>query len=117
MARTIFLEHYRICLGSDATPNELGRDGGVIVYEAVDERSREAVALTLVPVGSIDPALRERFEEQDLHSRIPGIGDGESRDSEGIFKDTAKGACDAGYDPGTGTAAPVGRRGDGYRQD
>jgi hypothetical protein len=64
MARTIFLEHYRICLGSDGTPNELGRDGDAIVYEAVDERSREPVALTLVPVENIDPALRERFEEQ-----------------------------------------------------
>jgi len=64
MARTFFLEHYRICLGSDATPNELGRDGGVIVYEAVDERSREPVAVTLVPVESIDPALRNKFEEQ-----------------------------------------------------
>ena len=39
MARTIFLEHYRICLGSDGTANELGRDGDAIVYEAVDERS------------------------------------------------------------------------------
>jgi hypothetical protein len=64
MERKTLLEHYRVCLGSDGTPNELGRDGGVIVYEAVDERSREPVALTLVPVESIDPALRERFEEQ-----------------------------------------------------
>ena len=64
MARTNFLQHYRVCLGSDGTPNELGRDGGAIAYEAVDERSREPVALTLVPVESIDPALREQFEEQ-----------------------------------------------------
>ena len=33
MARTIFLQHYRVCLGSDGTPNELGRDGGAIAYE------------------------------------------------------------------------------------
>jgi hypothetical protein len=64
MERITLLEHYRVCLGSDGTPNELGRDGGVIVYEAVDERSREPVAVTLVPVESIDHALRERFEEQ-----------------------------------------------------
>ena len=63
MARTIFLQHYRVCLGSDGTPNELGRDGDAIAYEAVDERTREPVALTLVPVESIDPALREQFEE------------------------------------------------------
>jgi hypothetical protein len=64
MERKILLEHYRVSFGSDGTPNELGRDGDAIVYEAVDERSREPVALTLVPVESIDPALRERFEEQ-----------------------------------------------------
>jgi len=64
MERTTLLEHYRVCLGSDGTPNELGRDGGAIAYEGVDERSREPVALTLVPVESIDPALRDKFEEQ-----------------------------------------------------
>jgi serine/threonine protein kinase len=64
MERTIFLQHYRVCLGSDGAPNELGRDGAAIAYEAIDERSREPVALTLVPVESIDPAVREQFEEQ-----------------------------------------------------
>src|SRR5439155_10212981 len=64
MERTTFLEHYRVHLGSDGTPNELGRDGAVIAYEAVDERSGEPVALTLVPIESIDPALRQQFEEQ-----------------------------------------------------
>jgi hypothetical protein len=64
MERTTLLEHYRVCPGSDGTPNELGRDGGAIAYEGVDERSHEPVALTLVPVESIDPALRDKFEEQ-----------------------------------------------------
>src|SRR4029077_19125866 len=64
MERTIFLQHYRVCLGSDGAPNELGRDGAAIAYEAVDERSREPVALTVVPVESIDPSVREQFEEQ-----------------------------------------------------
>jgi hypothetical protein len=64
MERTIFLQHYRVCLGSDRAPNELGRDGAAIAYEAVDERSREQVALTVVPVESIDPTVREQFEEQ-----------------------------------------------------
>src|SRR5438477_7107913 len=64
MERTIFLQHYRVCLGSDGTPNELGRDGAVIAYEAVDQRSGEPVALTLVPIESIDAAFREQFEEQ-----------------------------------------------------
>src|SRR5213593_4293697 len=64
MERTIFLQHYRVCLSSDGTPDELGRDGAAIAYEAVDERSDEPVALTLLPVESIDPAVREQFEEQ-----------------------------------------------------
>jgi len=64
MERTIFLQHYRVCLGSDGEPNELGRDGAVIAYEAVDERTGEPVALTLVPIDSVNPALRDQFEEQ-----------------------------------------------------
>ncbi|KAF5408330.1 MAG: Protein kinase domain protein [Candidatus Udaeobacter sp.] len=64
MERTIFLQHYRVCLGSDGEPNELGRDGAVVAYEAVDERSGEPVALTLVPTDSVSPALRDQFEEQ-----------------------------------------------------
>jgi serine/threonine protein kinase len=64
MERTIFLQHYRVCLGSDGEPNELGRDGSVIAYEAVDDRSGEPVALTLVPLESVDSGFREQFEEQ-----------------------------------------------------
>ncbi len=64
MERTIFLQHYRVCTGYDGTPNELGRDGAVAVYEAVDERSGDPVALTLVPIESIDSSSREQFEDQ-----------------------------------------------------
>jgi serine/threonine protein kinase len=64
MERTIFLQHYRVCLGSDGEPNELGRDGSVTSYEAVDERTGEAVALTMVPTESVSPAMREQFEDQ-----------------------------------------------------
>jgi serine/threonine protein kinase len=64
MERTIFLQHYRVSVSSDGAPNELGRDGAVVAYDAMDVRSNEPVALTLVPVGSIDPSVREHFEEQ-----------------------------------------------------
>ena len=64
MERTIFLQHYRISFDPDGEPNELGRDGTVIAYEAVDERSGEQVVLTLVPTDSVDPTHREQFEEQ-----------------------------------------------------
>ena len=69
MERKTLLEHYRLCLGSDGTPNELGRDGDAIAYEAVDERSNEAVALTLVPVENIDPALRAALERRGWRDR------------------------------------------------
>jgi serine/threonine protein kinase len=64
MARTTFLEHYRVCIGYDGAPTELGRDGGAVAYEAIDQRSSEPVVVTLVPVEGIDSAVREQFEEQ-----------------------------------------------------
>jgi len=64
MERTIFLQHYRICLRSDGTPRELSRDGAAITYEAVDERSREPVDLKLIPLENIDPDVPGQLEEQ-----------------------------------------------------
>src|SRR5438876_11260609 len=64
MERTIFLQHYRVCLRSDGTPRELSRDGAAITYEAVDERTREPVDLKLIPLESIDSGVREKLDEQ-----------------------------------------------------
>jgi serine/threonine protein kinase len=64
MERTTFLEHYCISLSSEGAPRELGRTGAAITYKAIDERSGDTVALTLIPIASIDPATREQFEEQ-----------------------------------------------------
>src|SRR5881396_3108903 len=64
MERTIFLQHYRVCLKSDGTPRELSRDGAAITYEAVDERSREPVDLKLIPLQNIDPDIPGQLEEQ-----------------------------------------------------
>src|SRR5882724_1165923 len=64
MERTTFLEHYRASLSSEGAPRELNRTGAAITYKAIDERSGDAVALTLIPIASIDPASREQFEEQ-----------------------------------------------------
>jgi protein kinase-like protein len=64
MERTIFLQHYRVCLKSDGTPRELSRDGAAITYEAVDERSREPVDLKLIPLQNIDPDVPGQLEEQ-----------------------------------------------------
>ena len=64
MERTIFLQHYRVRLGSDGAPREISRDAAAITYEAVDERSREPVDLKLIPLEGIDPGVRELLEEQ-----------------------------------------------------
>src|SRR6266436_9282436 len=64
MERTIFLQHYRVCLRSDGTPRELSRDGAAITYEAVDERSREPVDLKLIPLENIDPDVPGQLEAQ-----------------------------------------------------
>ena len=64
MEQTTFLGHYRISVDDSTAPRELGRAGAAITYKAVDESSGEPVALTLIPVSSIDPAARNQFEEQ-----------------------------------------------------
>jgi serine/threonine protein kinase len=64
MERTIFLQHYHICLRSDGTPRELSRDGAAITYAAVDERSREPVDLKVIPLQNIDPDVPRQLEEQ-----------------------------------------------------
>src|SRR5438874_2895869 len=64
MERTIYLQHYRVCLRSDGTPRELSRDGAAITYEAVDERTREPVDLKLIPLQNIDPDVPGQLEEQ-----------------------------------------------------
>src|SRR6266567_7402756 len=64
MERTIFLQHYRVCLKSDGTPREISRDGAAITYEAADERTREAVDLKLIPLESLEPGVREQLQEQ-----------------------------------------------------
>jgi len=64
MERTIFLQHYRVRLTSDGTPRELSGDGAAIIYEAVDERTREPVDLKLISLESIDSGVREKLDEQ-----------------------------------------------------
>ncbi|MEY2480265.1 MAG: eukaryotic-like serine/threonine-protein kinase [Verrucomicrobiota bacterium] len=62
-AKTYF-EHYRVCTKEDGSPWELSKIGDTIAYKAVDVRSGEPRALRLIPVASVDPAIREQFEEQ-----------------------------------------------------
>jgi serine/threonine protein kinase len=64
MERTIYLQHYRVCLRSAGAPREISRDAAAITYEAVDERSGDPVDLKLIPVETIDSGVREQLEEQ-----------------------------------------------------
>jgi hypothetical protein len=63
MGRTTFLDNYRIRLGYDGSPYEPDRNGPVVSYEAVDQRTTEPVFVMLIPAESIDPSEREHFEE------------------------------------------------------
>lgn len=64
MEERTFFEQYRICAKDDRSPQELSRIGGVIAYKAVDIHSGEPVAISLIPIGNIDPAERGQLEEQ-----------------------------------------------------
>jgi serine/threonine protein kinase len=64
MERTTFAEYYRLCGKGDGSPRELSRTGSAIIYKAKDIRSGEPVTLELIPISSVDPVARERFEEQ-----------------------------------------------------
>lgn len=64
MERTVYLQHYRVCLAADGTPREVSRDDAATTYEAVDERTREPVDLKLIPLESIDSGVRDKLDEQ-----------------------------------------------------
>jgi serine/threonine protein kinase len=64
MEDKIFLEHYRISASVDDSPHEVSRTGAAINHRAIDIRSHEPVALQLVPLASIDPAVLEQFKER-----------------------------------------------------
>src|SRR5689334_5083450 len=64
MKRTTFFDRYRLAKEYDGTPVEIGRLGAATIYKASDLRSGAPVALTVVPVESIDPARRDQFEEE-----------------------------------------------------
>jgi serine/threonine protein kinase len=64
MERKIFLEHYRICTTTGGSPNEISRSGPAMTYKAVDTRSKETVALQLLPLNGVDPAIGEQVEER-----------------------------------------------------
>lgn len=63
MERTTFLKNYRIRLQYDGTPYEAASAGPITSYEAVDDRTGEPVSVILIAAEVLDPAERQRFEE------------------------------------------------------
>jgi serine/threonine protein kinase len=64
MPTELFLEQYRLTTTAGGKPVEIGRNGPAITYRASDQESGVPVALTIVPIDSVDPAEREGFEEK-----------------------------------------------------
>ncbi|MFL6515722.1 MAG: serine/threonine protein kinase [Chthoniobacterales bacterium] len=64
MRPDVFLDQYRITGADDSAPREIARNGPAVSYRASDLKSGAPVALTLIPINSVDPAERERFEEK-----------------------------------------------------
>lgn len=64
MGPVIVLEHYRIGAATGAAPVEIGRNGPAITYKGSDLKSGAPVAITKVPIDSVDPAERGNFEEK-----------------------------------------------------
>lgn len=64
MRPEIVLEHYRIGAGSGQAPVEIGRNGPAVTYKGSDLRTGAPVAVTLIPVASVDPQARDTFEEK-----------------------------------------------------
>ena len=60
----VYLEHYRLTTRTGGTPVEIGRNGPAITYRASEQKTGAPVALTIVPVDSVDPAEIDHFEEQ-----------------------------------------------------
>jgi len=64
MGQTIFSEHYQMCVGDDGAPRVLTRTGEAFTYKAVDLRSGDAAALTLLPISEVPAERREDFEKR-----------------------------------------------------
>ena len=66
MERTTFLKNYRIRLQYDGTPLEPASSDFTTSYEGVDQRTAEPVTVTLISAERIDPAERQKVEEDVL---------------------------------------------------
>src|SRR5690349_9043572 len=56
-------EKYSAYLNDDGSPREIGRNGPVITYKAIDYDSGRTVAIQLIPLASLSEGERVRFEE------------------------------------------------------
>lgn len=66
MERTTFLNNYRIRLQYDGTPHAPASSDFTTSYEGVDQRTAEPVTVTLISAERINPADRQKVEEDVL---------------------------------------------------
>jgi serine/threonine protein kinase len=59
----MFSENYSVYLNDDGSPREIGRNGPVVTYKAIDYDSGRTVAMQLIPLASVSEGERVRFEE------------------------------------------------------
>jgi serine/threonine protein kinase len=64
MPSEVYLDQYRLTTPADGRPVEIARNGPAVTYKGSDSKSGAPVALTLIPIGSVHPDARERFEEK-----------------------------------------------------
>src|SRR5215211_1266021 len=76
-----YLSRYEPALDHADSPLELRRSGNQIIYRGHDKVSNEPVALEILPVGTLRPAVREKLEQEATsakqlnHINIPVLHD------------------------------------------
>src|SRR3982750_4874081 len=64
MSSEVYLDHYHLTTRAGGTPIEIGRNGPAITYRGSDQKTGAPVALTILPIESLDSAEVQRFEEK-----------------------------------------------------
>jgi serine/threonine protein kinase len=87
----MFSENYSVCLNDDGSPREIGRNGPVVTYKAIDYDSGRTVAMQLIPLASVSEGERVRFEESAQvarkldHDNIAKVFDTGAEDNHLVF--------------------------------
>src|SRR5689334_1859311 len=87
----MFSENYSVYLNDDGSPREIGRNGPVVTYKAIDYDSGRTVAMQLISLASVGEGERVRFEESAQvarkldHDNIGKVFDTGAEDNHLVF--------------------------------